>query len=286
MAQELTAQQLEEDSHWWFASRTRALLAMLDKWVPGNTLKVLDVGCGAGNMIHHLGRYGEVMGIDNNPIPLKIAHQRGYDARLAPAEDMPFENGSFELVTVLDVIEHCDDDMQILRECYRVCTPGGLIAITVPAFQRLWSNNDVINDHKRRYAASELNAKLSEVGFVIKGMTYNNFFIFPVAAALILARRSSEREPQLATPNTDEDAYQVEMEPAPPLLNSILTGVGWLEAAILRFTSFPLGTSVICIARKEPVPDDPGTRIPHDKRMSQGHTVPTTEGLGPESKLE
>jgi len=268
MARELTPQQLQEDSHWWFAGRTRALLTMLDKWVPGNALAILDVGCGAGNMIHHLSRYGKVLGIDNNPIPLRIAHQRGYDARLAPAEDMPFDDDSFELVTVLDVIEHCDDDTQILSECFRVCTPGGLIAVTVPAFQWLWSSNDVINDHKRRYSASELQAKVAEAGFVVKGMTYNNFFIFPMAAALIVARRRSEREPELATPSTDEDAYQVEMEPAPPLLNAVLTIVGWLEAAILRFVSFPFGTSIICIASKERFPHDPGTRSCHDRKMS------------------
>jgi ubiquinone/menaquinone biosynthesis C-methylase UbiE len=252
MAQKMTPDQLEEDRHWWFASRTRALLGILDKWIAGNSLRVLDVGCGAGNMIHHLSRYGKVIGIDNNIVPLRIAHQRGYDARLAPAEDMPFDDESFELVTVLDVIEHCDDDMHILRECFRVCTAGGFVAITVPALQWLWSNNDVINDHKRRYSTSELTVKLTEAGFVVKRMTYNNFFVFPMAAALIFTRRGVEREPQLATPSTDEDAYQVEMEPAPPIVNAILTGVGWLEAVILRFVNLPLGTSIICIARKEP----------------------------------
>ncbi len=256
MSQELTAQQLEEDSHWWFASRTRALLTLLDRLVPANTLRILDVGCGAGNMIHHLGRYGKVLGIDNNPVPLKIAQQRGYDARPAPAEDMPFDDDSFELVTVLDVIEHCEDDLQILRECYRVCTPGGLITITVPAFQWLWSNNDVINDHKRRYSASELRSKVSEAGFVTERMTYSNFVIFPMAAALILARRGWQREPQLATPTTDEDAYQVEMEPAPPLVNAVLSVVGRIEAAILRFVSLPLGTSLICVGRKESPTDN------------------------------
>jgi len=286
MAQELTPQQLQEDSHWWFASRTRALLTMLDKWVPGNALRVLDVGCGAGNMIHHLGRYGKVIGIDNNLVPLRIAHQRGYDARLAPAEDMPFDDESFELVTALDVIEHCDDDMQILRECFRVCARGGLIAITVPAFQWLWSSNDVINDHKRRYSASELQAKLTEVGLVVKGMTYNNFFILPMAAALIIMRRSSEREPHLATPSTDKDAYQVEMEPAPPLLNAVLTGVGWLEAAILRFVSFPFGTSIICIAHKEPALDNPGTATCHDRKTSQAHISPAGEAIDPKGRLE
>jgi len=253
MAPELTSQQLEEDSHWWFASRTRALLAMLDRCVPGNNLRVLDVGCGAGNMIHHLSRYGDVLGIDDNPMPLEIAHQRGYDARLASAEDMPFDDGSFDLVTALDVIEHCDDDMQILRECSRVCAPGALIAITVPAFQWLWSNNDEINEHRRRYSGGQLRTRVSEAGFVIQRMTYNNFFVFPMATPLILTRRGSQREPQLATPSTDEDAYQVEMEPTSPPINAILTAVGRVEAAVLRFASFPVGTSIICIARKGPV---------------------------------
>jgi SAM-dependent methyltransferase len=250
MSDQLTPQQLEEDSHWWFASRTRALLGLLDKEVAENTARVLDVGCGAGNMIHHLSRYGTVVGIDNNPIPLDVARQRGYDARLARAEDMPFEDGFFDVVAALDVIEHCDDDVQILRECYRVCTDGGVIAITVPALQWLWSNNDVINDHKRRYSRSDLRTKLAAAGFVVSRLTFNNFFVFPAAAALILARRGSEREPDLAAPSTDQEAYQVEMEPTSPPVNALLSGVGRLEAGVLRVTDLPVGTSMICIARK------------------------------------
>lgn len=250
MSATLTPQQLEEDSHWWFASRTRALLGMLDREVTDSNLNVLDVGCGAGNMIHHLSRYGTVIGVDNNRVPLKVAHQRGYDARLADAGDMPFEDETFELVTALDVIEHCDDDLRILRECRRVCAEGGRIAITVPAFQWLWSNNDVINDHKRRYSRSDLRALLAEAGLAVSRMTHNNAFVFPLAAPLILARRGSEREPELATPSTDEDAYQVEMEPTSPAVNALLTGVGWVEAGVLRYIDLPLGTSIICVARK------------------------------------
>ncbi len=250
MPQGFASRQLDEDTHWWFASRTRALLGLLDKWVPGDNHRVLDAGCGAGNMIHHLARYGKVIGIDNNPIPLKIAQHRGHDVRLAPAEDMPFGADSFELVAALDLIEHCDDDLQILRECFRVCAPGGVIAVTVPAHQWLWNNNDVINNHKRRYSASELRQKLEQVGFAVKRLTFNNSFIFPMAAALILVRKGSEREPRLSTPRTDEDAYQVEMEPAHPLVNAVLTGVGRAEGAVLNSVNLPFGTSMICIARK------------------------------------
>jgi SAM-dependent methyltransferase len=251
MSDELTARQSEEDSHWWFASRTRALLGLLDRELAENNLRVLDVGCGAGNMILHLSRYGSVVGIDNNPAPLEIAHQRGYDARLSQAEDMPFEDESFDLVTTLDVLEHTEDDLRILRECHRVCADGGLVAITVPAFQWLWSHNDVINDHKRRYSRSDLRAKLAQAGFSVTRMTYNNCFIFPVAAPLILARRRAQREPELASPSSDQAAYQVEMEPASPPVNAILTAVGRLEAAALRVADLPFGTSIICLASKE-----------------------------------
>ena len=255
----LTAQQIEEDKHWWFASRTWALLGMLDRVVPGHDgstgltagLRVLDVGCGAGNMIHHLGRYGQVKGVEIDPRPIAVARQRGYDVEQGDAtQTLPFETDSFDLVAALDLIEHNEDDMAILLECHRLLNPGGHLVITVPAFMWLWSNNDVINAHVRRYTAGGLRAKLQRVGFHIRRMTYNNFLVFPLAAVLILARRGTEREPQLASHHLDEGEYQVEMEPAPPLLNAILSVVGWVEAQILRWLNLPVGTSIICIAEK------------------------------------
>jgi SAM-dependent methyltransferase len=279
MSDGLTAQQAEEDSHWWFASRTRALLGLLDREVAENNLRVLDVGCGAGNMILHLSRYGSVVGIDNNPTPLEIALQRGYDARLSQAEDMPFEDESFDLVTTLDVLEHSNDDLRILRECHRVCAEHGLLAITVPAFQWLWSHNDVINDHKRRYSRSELRAKLTQAGFAVRRLTYNNCFIFPVAAPLILARRRVQREPELATPSSDQSAYQVEMEPASPPVNAILTRVGRLEAALLRATDLPFGTSIICIASKRARLTDREGQPPQSTSFRwRQHTKPSERG--------
>ena len=80
-------------------------------------------------------------------------------------------------------------------------------------------------------------------------ISYNNFFIFPLAAGLILLRRG-RAEPELASPHFDEESYQVEMEPAPPLLNSAAEGVGKVETALLRRISLPFGTSIIAIAEK------------------------------------
>jgi SAM-dependent methyltransferase len=249
---------LEEDRHWWFATRTRAILAFLDRYAgtrPDG--RVLDVGCGAANMTHHLRHYGQVIGVDNNPRPLEVARQRGLEAYEGTADNLPFEDGSFDLVALLDTVEHVPAEDRVFEECLRVLRtpqpgagqPGGRLLVTVPAFMFLWSKNDVLNMHQRRYTAPELKDKLRRHGFKVLRISYNNSFLFLPSAALILLRRG-RAEPQLASPHFDKDAYQVEMEPAPPLLNRLLTGVGRAEVALLRRVNLPVGTSIIAIAEK------------------------------------
>lgn len=249
---------LEEDRHWWFASRTRAILAYLDRYVgPGRDRRILDIGCGAANMTHHLRHYGEVIGVDSNPKPLEVARRRGLEAYLGSADDLPFEDASFDLVALLDTVEHVPAEERVFAECRRVLRgpdsargrPGGKLLVTVPAFMFLWSRNDEINLHQRRYTAPELKGKLERHGFRVLRISYNNFFIFPLAAALILLRRG-RAEPRLASPHFDEDAYQVEMEPVSPAINALLMQVGKLEAALLRHVALPWGTSILAIAEK------------------------------------
>ena len=241
---------ISADDHWWFASRTRAIQSLLGQSLPKNhALEILDVGCGAGNMIHHLSRYGRVRGLEVDPRPVKEARLRGYQVDLQDAtQPYPFDEATFDLVTAFDVIEHVDDDRAILQEAYRTLKPGGHIAITVPALMWLWSHNDEINAHKRRYTAEELSSKLTDAGFAVGRVTYNNFFIFPLAAALIKLRRGNE--PELTSHHLDEEAYEVEMEPASPAVNAVLTRVGKVEAAFIKRGNFPIGTGLVAVARK------------------------------------
>ena len=243
--------EIQEDRHWWFASRTRAILGYLDRYAGSGARgrRVLDVGCGAGNMMHHLAHYGEVVGVDMYSKALEVAQQRGLSVQEGSADDLPFEADSFDIVTLLDVVEHVPNEHGVFSECRRVLKPGGKLIVTVPALMALWSHNDVINAHQRRYTRIELKQKLRAHQFRVLRATYNNFFVFPLAAELILVRRNRS-EPELASPHFDDDAYQVEMEPAPPLLNGVLGGVGQVEAALMRVVSLPIGTSVLCIAEK------------------------------------
>src|SRR5512146_2805940 len=112
---------LDEDRHWWFSTRTRAILTFLDAFVgPGKRWRVLDVGCGAANMTHHLRHYGRVVGVDNNPRPLEVARGRGLEAFEGTAGDLPFGDQEFDLVALLDTVEHVPDQDCVFEECRRV----------------------------------------------------------------------------------------------------------------------------------------------------------------------
>ncbi len=227
------------------------MLGILDSYVKPADAEVLDIGCGAGNMIHHLMRYGPVCGIEVDPRPVAMAQARGYDVRQGDAaRGLPFPDARFDLVTVLDVIEHVDDDNAILREAARVLRPGGVLAVTTPAFQSLWSHNDVLNGHRRRYASRELRSKIEGAGLSVRRLTFGFCLVFPISAPLIFLRNRTGRAPELSSHHFEQDAYQVEMEPVSPWLNTVLRGVGRVEAALVRRVDLPVGTSLMCVAEK------------------------------------
>lgn len=244
---------LEEDHHAWFAGRTRAILKYLDAELgpqqPGQKRRILDIGAGAGNMAHHLAHYGQVFGLDYVARPLSVAHARALDVCQGAGDGLPFGKDTFDLVALLDTVEHIPDEFGVFAECRRVLKPGGKVIITVPAFMWLWSYNDEINAHQRRYTAPELRQKLEISGLRVTRLSYNNFFLFPLIAGMRFVR---PEKPELASPNLteDEDVYQVEMEPIPEPANAILHGVGWLEAELLQRAELPVGVSVICVAEK------------------------------------
>ncbi len=262
--------ELPEDQHWWFATRTWSLMNLLDATVwsraergarPSGTLDVLDLGCGAGNMIHHLSRYGNVKGVDVDARPVAMAQARGYDVRQGDVtSDVPFPDESFDLVTVLDVIEHVDNDEGVLRQAHRVLRPGGSLTITTPAFQWLWSYNDVLNGHRRRYTPRELRERLELRGFRVRRMTFGFFFVFPLSAPLLLLRNWLGQKQHLSSHHFEQEAYQVEMEPVSPWLNQLLRGVGRVEAALVARVDLPIGTSLMCVAEKRKEGQDPDSQ--------------------------
>ena len=103
------------------------------------------------------------------------------------------DDGSVDLITLFDTIEHVPDDERVLRECRRALAGGGLLFLSVPAYQFLYANNDRVVHHQRRYTARELRRKLTAVGFRPTQVTYFNTLLFPAILPMVLAKKVQER---------------------------------------------------------------------------------------------
>ncbi|MGI8551741.1 MAG: class I SAM-dependent methyltransferase [Dehalococcoidia bacterium] len=227
-----------EDKHWWFQGRKDLVLTLLRRYQPQPRPRILDVGCGTGGMLTHFASFGPSLGLDTAPEAAYYCRLRGLQMTLGSGAALPLADGCFDVVSALDVIEHIDDDAAVLAELQRVCAPGGLLLVTVPAFPFLWSSHDVLNHHKRRYVRPELSARIRGAGFELLKLSYYNSLLMPAAIArkyLLRARNNGT-------------ASHCESLPMP--LNAAFRRVLLLERPILARATLPIGASIICAAQK------------------------------------
>lgn len=241
-----------EDRHWWFLGKrriVRTLLARYVKLAPDDL--ILDVGCGTGGMMSVLQQFGETFGLDISSMGLELACERGFDTLTqASVQSLPFTDNTFGLVTSFDVLYHeaVGDDLSALKEFYRICRPGGYLLITDSALPILKSPHDRAYHAKRRYTTCSLGAKVVQAGFRILKLSYASSLLFPFILAVRLWKRYVHTN---GAPSSDLWA-------APPIFNSALYAVYGLEASLLPYCSLPVGSSVVCVARKDP-PASSGT---------------------------
>ena len=149
-----------EERHWWYVGRRRIIQNLVEKictTLDNPSPRILDVGCGTGANLKMLAHYGKAEGIDISQQAIDFCGERGLQSvKLGAAEDLPYEDDSFDLVTSLDVVEHLDDDVAGLREMRRVLRPDGRVLLFVPAFMFLWGVQDDVSNHRRRYTLPSL----------------------------------------------------------------------------------------------------------------------------------
>ncbi len=228
-----------ENEHWWFAARKEILLRYLDARLPlPDTARVLDVGCGTGTILESFsGRY-RAFGTDVAPQAIGFCRDRGLtELHLGTLDSYP-PSEPFDLLTLLDMLEHVEDDRGLLRAGHRLLRDGGHMLIAVPAFPSLWSRHDEILHHKRRYTRTALRRVVEDAGFTVVHLTFFNFFLFPVA----WAKRAAAR----ATGSARAD----DLEIPPRFINAGLREIFRLERGILPHASLPIGLSLLCLARK------------------------------------
>jgi SAM-dependent methyltransferase len=235
-----------ELTHWWFCGRRNIVASLLRRFAPKRRpLRIADVGCGMGASLEMLGEFGWVAGLDYSATALGFSRQRGFPRLLAAAlPSLPFVDAEFDIVCALDVIEHIDDDAAAVRELWRVCKPGGLLVVTVPAYEWLWSEHDDINEHKRRYTRPQLRDRLALPGGELVRFSYmNTLFALPVMLFRLVRRLTGQKKS--ASADLKSDVF-----PLPRILNGIFKFLFSAEAVWLRHASLPFGISLICILRK------------------------------------
>ncbi len=238
-----------ETEHWWFRWRFDLITEIVASLRPGPSFRMLDAGCGTGQMLKCLERLGDAIGIDTSPLAIHYAKARGVRHLVQGSINaMPFPSATFDCVLALDVIEHVDDDLGILTQLHEVVKPGGYLIVTVPAFQMLWSEHDVINLHKRRYRASGLRRLIEEAGFAIERVTYCNTLltlpVFVTRKAKNLLRAFKHYR------NIEPDPLESDLTDYPRAIN---TALYWLlkgESRLMRHVNFPFGVSILAVARR------------------------------------
>jgi len=232
-----------EDTYWWFVARRELVMALVRRFAsaPG-PLTILDVGCGTGATLKELSSLGQAIGLDLAEDALSFCRSRcrTHLAR-GSAESLPFASNTLDLVTVLDVLEHLEDDGTALREIARVLRPGGEAVLTVPAFPMLWSEHDEALDHKRRYRARSFRRLIAQAGLQVEFLSHAIFLVFAPTVAFRLVQRwmrDPGRRPQTA------------LISLPGWCNQLLVRVLRLEGKVLVRAPLPIGVSLVAVVRK------------------------------------
>jgi SAM-dependent methyltransferase len=229
-----------DSTHWWYRARRDILADYLTRegGLPGDA-RILEIGCGTGHNLPMLGAFGEVDAIEIDEAARDIASQRlGKPVGEAPLPELNgVPRGAYDLVAVLDVIEHIEDDVAALKAMAEALKPGGKILIAVPAHGWMWSAHDVVNHHKRRYSKGSLNAAIRAAGLRHNGLSWFNSLLFPVAVAARMAGKLTGKD------DSDDS-------PPPRPVNAVLQAVFGFERHLVGRVPLPPGLSILTLAMK------------------------------------
>jgi SAM-dependent methyltransferase len=230
-----------EDTHWWYRGRRSIIAELLRPLALPAGVQILDAGCGSGRNMVDLARLGAVTGVEISSASVERARMRNVgDVVLCSVTEMPFPDGQFDLAVCLDVIEHVADEHGAFGELLRVVAPGGSLLVTVPAYQWLWSEHDVINHHQRRYTRRTLTQAAGRAGWRTARTTYFNGLLLPIAIPYRrLARRSHE------------EGGSSDLQRMPERLNEMLEWPLRVEARLIaKGRRIPAGLSLAAVFRK------------------------------------
>ena len=244
--------------HFWYRGRHKLLLHALQKEVSkhfGATkgLRAIDMGGGCGGWLEYIHThsptlFSELALGDSSMRALSLAEPvvgsfaRRYQIDLL---NLAWQEG-WDVVFLLDVLEHISDHAEVLRQVHRSLRPGGLLFVTTPALRFFWTYNDELAHHQRRYAGQDFQMLAAQTKFEL---LRTNYFMFILSPALLLSRLLF-RPPDMATPEQLKNhLMHTHRVPAGPI-NDLLTKLFSIEASLINSLHFPWGTSILAVFKK------------------------------------
>jgi SAM-dependent methyltransferase len=245
MERMLEATARAENAHFWFKGLRRTARQFIEAARSGHQLgRIIDCGAGTGRNLDWLREYGFAVGVELSPTGLAQGRALGRRLVAGSVAALPFADDSVDLATSFDVLYCLDDatERRAVAEMWRVLKPGGFVIVNAAALDILHGSHSTLTHEVRRYTPERLRSRLEHAGFTVERLTFTNLAPFP--AALVL--RGLERLSGRADEASDHDLRV----PAWPI-NALFNLAGRAEAAILRVTNLPIGTSVMAIGRKK-----------------------------------
>lgn len=221
-------------SHWYYRAKAGAVEAFLQNV---RFTEILDVGAGSGFFSRQLLTQTNC----HSACCVDIGYEDDKD-EIYCGKPLHFrrsvDNSTADLVLMMDVLEHVDDDVALLKDYVAKVSVGTKFLISVPAFQFLWSGHDVFLEHRRRYTLLQMEHVIQQAGLKnVKGSYYFGL-VFPLAAATRLAQRFQPK--QTATSQLTVHS---------PIVNHTLAALCTLEKPFLKFNRLA-GLTVFCLAEK------------------------------------
>jgi SAM-dependent methyltransferase len=227
----------QDQIHWWYVARRKILAALIAREADlPEDARILEIGCGTGHNFEMLKGFGRLDALEVDEEARALACRRlGHEVGDAPLPGLPgVPAGRYDLIALLDVLEHVDNRAESLRSIAGKLAPNGKILITVPAYQWLWSAHDLAHHHKLRYSKKGLRRDAEAAGLRVCKLGFFNSLLFPVAAAVRILGKLAGR-----TSSDDK------VPPGP--LNFLFEKIFGLERHVIGRMPFPAGVSLFAL---------------------------------------
>lgn len=230
--------------HWWYIARERCVLEIVKDLCKSRPSSILEVGCGPGILLPKLMQFGGVEGIE----PAESSFEYGEDVGVLvqrisfPYESKKLPGEHYNLILLLDVLEHIHDDKAAVLEVERLLKKGGFAVITVPAFMSLWGHHDLVNHHFKRYTLPEIDSLM--YGTRLRkfwGSYYFGWCFIPVWIVRHIQRILQKKN------------LRHDFKIPPAWLNKLLIFISNIDFKIVLRKGLPIGSSLIAVAKKDSV---------------------------------